>query len=111
VDRYADKRDEVFSVFESTESFYITDTRQPFKRWLVKIEGVFDIEQVLKYGLFEIDFTAIKGRPESIGTTLQASTFTHLDLPVEYTDYKDIRATKFRVYNAGKTIDPRSINN
>lgn len=111
IDKYTDKRDEVFNLFESTDPFYITDTRQPYKRWLVKIEGTFDIEQVLKYGLFEIDFTSIKGCAESIGTTTMASTFEHLeDLPVTYTDYTNIYATKFKIYNPGKMIDPRNIN-
>src|SRR5699024_11833990 len=51
------------------------------------------------------------GRAESIGTSTMASTFEHLqDMPVTYTDYEDIYATKFKVYNPGVTIDPRNIN-
>lgn len=105
------KRDEVFDLFESGESFYLIEKRNKHKRWLVKVENFYDIPQRNVFGNFEIDFIAIKGRAESIGTTIQSETFKHLqDMPVTYTDYSDIYGTKFKVYNPGKRIDPRSIN-
>lgn len=111
LNRFPAERDEVFLLFESTEPFYIIDSRSPFEKWLVKVESPFEIEQVLKYGLFEVTFIAHSGKAESIGTTLMARTFEHLqDLPVTHTDYKDIYAVKFKIYNAGDVIDPRNVN-
>lgn len=110
IENFTEKRDLVFEIFDSGKPFYITDTRQPYKRWFVKVNNPFEIEQVLKYGLFNIEFISIKGYAESIGTSIQAKTFTHLqDLPVTYTDYT-MRATKFKIYNPGQPIDPRNIN-
>lgn len=104
------KRDEVFNIFESKEPFYLIEKRNKHKRWLVKVADSYEIPQRNVYGDFEIDFIAIKGYAESIGTTTMASTFTHLqDMPVTYTDYT-LHATKFKVYNPGHKIDPRSIN-
>jgi hypothetical protein len=108
---FAKIRDDVFSLFDSKESFYLIDRRQPGKRWKVKTSEEYQIPQTGLYGDFEVMFTAFSGTSESIGTTTQASTFESLDLPVNYMDYQDIRATRFRVYNAGKEIDPRSIHN
>lgn len=110
-DEYTDKRNEVFDLFESSEAFYIRDTREMGKRWLVKVDGEYDIDQQLKYGFLEIDLIAFSGRVESVGTSIQAKTFEHLhNLPVTYTDYQDIYATKFKIYNPGQPIDPRNIN-
>lgn len=107
---YAEKRDEVFEIFASKEPFYVIDGRSPGKKWLVKVDRPFAPSQVRKYGLFQVELIAIKGRAESIGTSTMASTFEHLqDMPVTYTDYT-MHATKFKIYNAGVTIDPRNIN-
>lgn len=107
------KRDHIYDLLNGDEPFYIAEEKQPHKRWFVESTEPWS-PQLYNQTTFEItiNLVALKGRAESIGTTTMASTFTHLqDLPVEYTDYSDIRATKFRVYNAGKLIDPRSINN
>lgn len=105
------KRDEVFDLLESTDPLYLIEKRNIFKRWLVKVADSYEIPQRNVYGNFEINFIAFKGVAESIGTTTMASTFNNLqDLPVEYTDYTDIHATKFKIYNPGKKINPRSIN-
>src|SRR5690625_1614234 len=104
-------RDDIFSLFDGKQSFYLIDKRQPEKRWKVKTNGQYEIPQEGLFGDFEVNFIAFNGYAESIGTTTMASTFEHLeDLPVTYTDYTDIYATKFKVYNPGKRIDPRSIN-
>ena len=34
---FGEKRDEVFSLFESKEPFYLIEKRNLFKRWLVKV--------------------------------------------------------------------------
>src|SRR5690625_1753023 len=96
---FARMRDEVFSLFDGKESFYLIDRRQPGKRWKVKTSEEYEIPQTGLYGDFEVMFTAFSGRAESTGTTIQANTFEWLDLPVDYTNYQDIRSTRFRVYN------------
>lgn len=107
---FGQKRDEIFNLFESKEPFYLIEKRNLFKRWLVKVDDSFDISQRNIYGDFEINFIAIKGYAESIGTSTQAKTFEHLqELPVTYTDYT-MEATKFKIYNPGQPIDPRNIN-
>lgn len=106
------KRDRIYDLLNGYESFYIGETKQPGKRWLVDSVSPWSPDRINRRTLeLELDLICLSGRAESIGTTLQSATFEHLDLPVTYTDYKDIRAVKFRVYNAGKAIDPRSIHN
>lgn len=106
------KTDQIYDLLNGDESFYIAETNQPGKRWLVDSVDSWSPERYNKTTFeFTLNLIAIKGRAESTGTTLQSSTFEYLDLPVTYTDYEDIRATKFRIFNPGKTIDPRSIHN
>lgn len=108
---FGQKRDEIFNLFDSKEPFYLIEKRNLFKRWLVKVNDSFEIPQKAMFGDFSVNFTAIKGYAESIGTSIQAKTFEHLqNLPVTYTDYQDIYATKFKIYNPGQLIDPRNIN-
>src|SRR5690554_488529 len=108
---FGQKRDEIFNLFESKEPFYLIEKRNLFKRWLVKVADSYEIPQRNVFGNFEINFIAIKGYAESIGTSIQAKTFEHLqELPVTYTDYQDIYATKFKIYNPGQLIDPRNPN-
>src|SRR5690625_4274648 len=107
---FGQNRDEIFNLFESKEPFYLIEKRNLFKRWLVKVADSYEIPQRNVFGNFEINFVAIKGYAESIGTSTMARTFEHLqDLPVTYTDYT-MRATKFKIYNPGQPIDPRNIN-
>lgn len=106
---FATKRDAVYELFDSKEPFYIIEKRTQHKRWLVKVDGEFDIPQKNIYGDFEINFIAMSGYAESIGTSRMASAFEHIDAPVDYTDY-DLRAVEFRIYNPGKTVDPRNVN-
>lgn len=108
---FGQKRDEIFNLFESKEPFYLIEKRNLFKRWLVKVADSYEIPQRNVFGNFEINFVAIKGYAESIGTSIQAKTFEHLqELPVTYTDYQNIYATKFKIYNPGQLIDPRNPN-
>lgn len=105
------KRDKVYDLLNGYESFYIGETKQPGKRWLVDSVDPWTPERYNSRTMeITLNLVCLKGRAESIGTTTMASTFENLNLPVTYTDYKDIRATKFKVYNAGKEVDPRSIN-
>jgi hypothetical protein len=107
---FARIRDEVFDIFRGTEPFYLIEKRKPGQRWLVKTASSYTIPQTYVYGNFEVAFTAFTGYAESLGTNLQSVTYRHLDLPVGPNDYRNIRATRFQVYNPGKPIDPRSIH-
>lgn len=106
------KRDEIYDLFNGTEPFYIAETKLPYKRWLVESVEPWTPERFnIRTMEITLNLIAYSGRAESIGTTTMASTFEHLqDMPVTYTDYKDIYATKFKVYNPGQPIDPRNIN-
>ncbi|WP_141431899.1 phage tail domain-containing protein [Bacillus sp. 03113] len=105
---YALMRDEIFRMLRSDEAFYVTESRNPGKRWRVKVADSFGLDQQRLYGFFDVEFVAYAGVAESIGTTLDAETFEFLDLPVSELDYAEIRKLSFRVYNAsGRKIDPR----
>ncbi|PFP97685.1 phage tail protein [Bacillus cereus] len=112
---YALLRDEVFKIFDSRQPFYIIDARNPGKRWSVKCNSSYDIEQQRIYGFFDIEFIAFSPFAESIGTTLSPLTFDSelwqigQGLIAEDTKYTH-NTTSFRIYNAGDvTIDPRAI--
>jgi phage-related protein len=107
-------RNEIFRIFRSKESFYLIDRREPMKRWEVKCQDAYDIEQKYVYGDFTVTFVCYKGYAESIGTTLDPFTFDvelwqigqglleSDDLIYTHT------TTSFRIYNAGDIdIDPR----
>jgi len=105
------KIDQIYDLLNGDEPFYIGETKQPHKRWFVESTEPWTPERYNRRNLeLTLNLVALKGRAESTGTSTMASTFEHLDLPVTYTDYTDIYATKFKVYNPGKRIDPRSIN-
>lgn len=110
---YALLRDEVFKIFDSRQSFYIIDARNPGKRWRVKCNGSYDIEQQRMYGFFDIEFISFSPFAESIGTTLSPLTFDSdlwqigQGLIAEDTKYHH-NTTSFRIYNAGDVlIDPK----
>lgn len=106
------KRENIYNLFNGVEPFYIGETKLPYQRWLVESVEPWTPERYNPTTM-EITLNLIcwKGRPESIGTSTQAKTFEHLqELPVTYTDYQDIYATKFKIYNPGQPIDPRNIN-
>jgi len=106
------KRDEIYNLFNGTEPFYIAETKLPYKRWLVESIEPWTPERFNPTTMqITLNLICWKGRPESIGTSTMARTFEHLQyLPVTYTDYEDIYATKFKIYNPGQPIDPRNIN-
>jgi predicted phage tail component-like protein len=89
--KFPDARNQVFKLFRSKESFYLIDRREPNKRWEVKVQDAYELEQKYQYGDFTIDFICYKGYAESIKPT--SYTFT---------------TPTFRVFNAGDIdIDPR----
>jgi hypothetical protein len=112
-DDYALLRDEVFRIFRTDEPFYVTESRNPGKRWLVKIESPFTIDQQGLYGFFDVEFIADNPFAESLGTTLDPLTFDTelwqigqgvIDDGLVYTH----NTSTFRIYNIGDTtVNPR----
>lgn len=114
---YAFRRDEVFTIFDSREPFYITESRNPGKRWLVRLNSVFSIDQQFQYGFFEVDFVSLYPFAESINTTLDPFEFngklqfgqgleTIFDQELKYRH----SSKSFSIYNAGDvTVDPREV--
>ncbi|WP_332606875.1 phage tail family protein [Bacillus spizizenii] len=107
-------RDEVFALFDSRQSFYITEQYNPEKRWLVKSNGDYSIDQKELYGFFDIDFISYFPFSESVGTTLNPFTTDagvwQVGQGLQTDEYKYVHTTrKFSVYNAGIEIDPRQL--
>jgi phage-related protein len=110
-------RNEVFRIFNSKESFYLIDSREPGKRWEVKCSNSYEIAQKFIYGDFQVEFFAYSGYAESIGTTLDPFTFdsekwqTGQGLMLDETMYTH-STTSFQIYNAtdGVIIDPRELS-
>ena len=107
-------RNEIFRILRSKEPFYLIDRREPGKRWEVKCQDAYDIEQKFIYGDFTVSFTCFKGYAESIGTTLDPLTFDSelwqigqgLDVENDMTYVHS--SPSFSIYNAGDvTVDPR----
>lgn len=112
-DDYALFRDEVFRIFRTDEQFYVTESRNPEKRWLVRINSPIAIEQNGLYGFFDVEFIADNPFAESVGTTLSPMTFDAelwqigQGLTIDDKEYSFTSST-FRVHNAGDiTVDPR----
>ena len=89
--KYADKRDEVFALFNSIEPFYLIEERKLSQRWFVKMAQPFIPEQIRDYGIFEVELIAYGGLAEAIEK--YSETFT---------------TNQFVVFNDGtETIDAR----
>ncbi|MEK3813147.1 phage tail family protein [Bacillus subtilis] len=106
-------RDEVFKLFDSRQPFYITESYNPGKRWLVKTNAEYSIDQQWIYGMFDVDLVAFSPFAESIGTTLDSFTFDSNLWQIgggmidETPTYKH-KTTAFEIFNAGtETITPR----
>lgn len=107
-------RDEIFSIFNPLEKFYIIRDIQPNKRHLVSVASEFDIEYIwLDIGEFKMEFVNHSVFPESIGTTLDPFTFDSekwgIGVGLDSETLKYVHTTDtFRIYNAGNiTLDPR----
>lgn len=108
-------RNEIFKILDSREAFYLIDSREAGKRWLVKVDGGFTPEQIIaELGKFDVSFISPSAYAESIGTTLDPKTFdaqvwqTGQGQTLDETMYTQT-VTSFSIYNAadGVTIDPR----
>lgn len=104
-------RNKAFVLFDSLEHFFITDTREPGKRWLVKAESPYSLDQVRAYGLFTIAFISETPFCESIGTTLEPFGCLESMWQVERALLYELKyvhhTTHFFIYNDGVKIDPR----
>lgn len=108
-------RNEVFRIFQSRESFYVIDSREPGKRWLVRSNG-FAVEQIVATkGRFSVDFTSPSAYAESIGTSLDPKTFDAELWQIGQGLNTDgltfaFTTTSFRLFNPGDTtVDPRQM--
>ncbi|QYG88356.1 phage tail family protein [Bacillus atrophaeus] len=106
-------RDEVFALFDSRQAFYITDGYNPGKRWFVKTNQEYSIDQNRIYGFFDVDFISFNPFSESVGTTLNPFTFDsdlwQIGEGLTDEDYKySFKTNTFRIFNAGNVgVDPR----
>lgn len=68
-------RDELFTIFDPLEAFYIVDTQIPGKRWRVEVDS-YEPER-MNGQVAEVAITLYSSKPysESIGTTMDAETF------------------------------------
>lgn len=62
-------RDELNGLFMRRESFYIIFKREPYKRWLVKLDKQFTVPVHTQGGKFSLDFRTVKRFAESIAST------------------------------------------
>lgn len=113
---YLLSRDEVFKLFETRIPFYLIDSKQPKKRWKVKVGAKFTPEKVLRrWGTIEVEFISSSPYAESYGTTLDPFTFTAEKWQVgQGVISEDLiyahNKTTFRIYNGSDIdIDPREI--
>lgn len=107
-------RDELFTIFNPLEDFYIIRDLQPAKRLKVSVSNHSDLEYVfLELGEMEIEFVIHSTFIESIGTTLNPLTFdeekwqTGQGLLLEEPIYVHQNVLSFQIFNAGDiVVDP-----
>lgn len=106
---YALLRNEIFSLFDCEESFYIIEKVEPGKRWLVETDS-YELNQInFQSATIEVPFVSSLGYAESIGTTNNPFTFDAGLWQVGQGFYTHTTPT-FSIYNAGKvTINPRCL--
>lgn len=109
-------RDELFTIFNPLQKFYIIRDLQPAKRMQVSVANSFDIDYLtLEDGEFNIEFVIHSVFMESIGTTLDDRTFDsglwQVGQGLISEDVKYVHNTNsFSIYNAGNIeIDPRKL--
>lgn len=100
-------RNDVFRIFAGREQFYVIDSREPNRRWLVRPSG-FSVEQIVaNKGRFDVDFTAAIPYAESIATSLEIP--TAIITGGRTVKYVHNTAT-FEIFNDGDVaIDPREL--
>lgn len=68
---------EVYSLLTQDRQFYLYDSREPLRRWLVRVSKPIEPTQVVNYALFEVEF--ISASPYSQSTFVDMKTFTVTD--------------------------------
>ncbi|MED2940648.1 phage tail family protein [Cytobacillus horneckiae] len=116
LDDYPLKRNEIFQMLRSDESFYLIDSREKAKRWEVKVNDSFGLTRKFTYGDFAVDFICHKGFSESVGITLNPFEFSEevwgvgQGLTADDWQYS-FTNSNFQVFNAGtEVIDPRYLD-
>ncbi|MBT2615334.1 MULTISPECIES: phage tail domain-containing protein [unclassified Bacillus (in: firmicutes)] len=107
-------RSEVYRLLVRDHSYYISNTFEPYKRWLVTCDGNFSIEKEAQYRHkeFQVEFTCLPGVAESKYNTDSAYNLSKerfgigMNIPNEDLVYlfEDSNAQlpyQFRVYNGG----------
>lgn len=107
-------RDELFSLFNGEEKFYISEAKQPGKRWLVESTSPWVPERYnARTSIISLDLICDEGLAESVATTLTARTWDidawQWGIGIDWNEYSYTHNTNnFVIYNAGNIrIDPR----
>lgn len=111
-------RNTIFELLDSGEAFHIISSREPGKRWYVRVSDTYEIKPYsAKYGVFSVTFKSESSYCESVGTTMDPFTTDSgvwqmgQGLIENHNMVYTHSTTTFNIYNAGtRTIDPRSIH-
>lgn len=107
-------RHEVYKLLVRDEPYYISNTFEPYKRWLVTCDGNFSIEKdgQNNHKDIQVDFLCLNGLSESMYTTSSAYNLSkerfgigmnipNEDLTYHFEDNNANLPYQFRVYNGG----------
>lgn len=110
-DDYARLRNELFRMLRTDGAFYVKESRNPEKRWIVKTASSFTPDQNGLYGFFDVDFIAVNPFAESIVTTLDPSVTAAQITGVGSREIKYKHTTPaFEILNDGDVaINPRAL--
>lgn len=107
-------RNELFVLFNNLGKFYISESKQPGKRWLVESVEAWTAERYnARTSVLSLPLVCDEGLSESITTTLNTSQWDadllQWGMGWTWDDYKYTHTSQnFIIYNAGNiTIDPR----
>ena len=109
--------DEISDLFSTETEMTIIESRQPGKKWDVKVDGDFEIEWIGgRNGHFEVNFIASLPFSQSLGTTLDPFTFNAdvwqvgMNMPADTELNYRFSTNSFKVFNAGSvTVDPQKL--
>lgn len=107
---YARLRHEVFRMFQTAEAFYVTESRHPDKRWLVKVSSPFSPDQQQLYGFFVVELVTVE-QPfaESVLTTLDPNMVAAQITGSRVISYKHTMQS-FEILNDGDVaVNPREM--
>lgn len=107
-------RDELFALFNGEEKFYISEAKQPGKRWLVESVSPWTPERYnARTSVVSLDLICDEGLAESVATTLTAKEWDvdmyQWGMGIDWEDYNYTHnVSNFVIYNASNVvIDPR----